>query len=269
MCNTISVDCSVITRSLLTNEEKVELTADRVQAIEWSPDGEILSYIDNSEIGTRLNIYDKQNAKEIFKFTPALGRGGGLDDEISLSFSPSGKYLLVVNTAVVPNTQQDNTTIWVFTKDGAPVDKVAKDYATDASWISNDTYVYRSKSDIFKRKITAEEEIIFTGETLDILTFSDNKYLVGWNLSYENENALTKTIVMSLDDKSTIYQKEDTAYPKLLDKDKIIALKTISDQSFLGFSTIALVKIDTQTNQITTLDSSPGLSNLTVITSQN
>jgi hypothetical protein len=70
----------------------------------WSPDGSSVAYLVNLAVpGNANQVWLKTGNARPRALTPPItfgGRGGSIDDQILVSFSPDGRYVLVVDTAL-------------------------------------------------------------------------------------------------------------------------------------------------------------------------
>lgn len=85
-----------------------------IEAWDWSRDGTTLAYFAGDQLWLQAG---NQPAASVGSFKRQGGRGGGWDDEITIRFSPSGKYFVVVHTVTIPNTFQvrrasDGAVVW-------------------------------------------------------------------------------------------------------------------------------------------------------------
>lgn len=252
--------CRIISKNLDTNEELDIYTSQyRISGISSElKDEQIIVIRPDSDGTVKLYYVTDGSEKEVYKFSSSLGRGGSLDDQISIQISTDGTKILVVNTITQPNLDNDTTTIWVFDTEGNKLDTVAKGLATNASWLDNSAYLYRSEAKIYRRNITGTEEEILDIHGYDITPSSNAQLVVSWNIL---DNGQTQALVQALENKTVIYQKEDLGFPQLLDNDTLLAVRTVADdQSYLGFTTNGLVTIDLTSGQETVLDSSSTIS---------
>ena len=102
----------------------------------WSPDGQTLAYLDWS-INVRFYSPSTGKVKTIRNLGEAMGRCGDMSDETSIAWSPDGRFLLVVSTAL------DNTgdTMYVIDRTGKNI--VAPRFGTHARWTSNSSVLFR------------------------------------------------------------------------------------------------------------------------------
>jgi hypothetical protein len=102
------------------------------EAWDWSPDGRTLAYFAGDKLWLKVG---NQPAASVGSFVKQGGRGGGWDDEITIRFSPSGTYFVLVHTVTVPNTFQirratDGAVVW----SSPSTDFKAPGFATMAVW---------------------------------------------------------------------------------------------------------------------------------------
>lgn len=258
-CEIAVKKCKIYTKNIIDNEEKTLLEEEgiiNVFAVDKNRD--LIAFIktDDQE-GPSLYLVKGDDRKKVLTFQPSLGRGAGLDDEVSLSFSPGSEYLLVVNTSTQPNQLGDKTTIWIVDKLGNLVDSIQKELATDAFWFDQKTFFYRNGSFLFRKIVGGVEENLgnFLGYDPYLSSFTDN--ILIWNKSDNGETTLFSYLI----DKQLVSEvKKGLGYAKWLDDKNIIAVKTRpSDQSYLGFETGGLVRYNLETGQESILDSSSSI----------
>jgi hypothetical protein len=186
-----------------------------------------------------------------------LGRGGGLDDEISLSFSPDGKYLLVVNTSTQPNLNSDPVTIWVFDDAGDIVERTGTRSATNASWFNSATYLYMEQGTVYKKNIGGNAISIGPLKGHNPQLSPDKSKLAYW---YQSDD---QQIFLSLFDIAGATSQDfmpDLIYPVWPSDDFIFAVKArVSGDNYLGFDTEGLVRINTNTKDEILIDPGPSI----------
>ncbi len=263
-CQSPDFVCEIVSKNLASGEEKVVYDPkENISAISWDEKGSILAYIGNSIEGvpTLTSVTDGTPKKTVV-FEPGLGRGGGLDDEVSLTFSPDGKYLLVVNTVTQPNLANNETTIWVVNTQGEIVTSINKKFATDAIWDTSTTFIYRSAASVFRKNVTGSEQELASLEGVDISLSTDKKNIIFWATS---DSGVTATKTYSLESKTTTEVRKDLIYSRFANKNIIIGVKTTpSTDSYFGFSTQGLVSYNLLTQEEHLLDSSTSISQFIV-----
>ncbi len=259
-CSSPDFLCEVFSKNLIEGTEKMEFNPQkRISSLVFNANNNSFFYIGSDTSGnSSLYIHGVGPEKELLKFKPILGRGGSLDDEISLANSPDHKYLLLVNTLTQPNFEDDKTTIWVFDSMGNNVLTIAKEFATHAYWESNNSFIYQDGQTIFRKKISGEEEQVslLTGSIGSIS--KDKQYLFIWDVQDNGEVISRCFNIISYE---IVDLKNNASYPVLLNNDKLVAIKTAADvDSYLGFITKGLVIYDLAKNSELILDSSESIS---------
>lgn len=108
-----------------------------VADLAWNLDGSILAYL-NWAMELRLYSPSSGDVKTARAFGEAMGRCGDMSDETSVAWSPDGRSLLVVSTAL-DNTQG---TMFVINREGKNL--VAPRFGTHARWAQDSkTILYR------------------------------------------------------------------------------------------------------------------------------
>lgn len=140
--------CQIITLNISTNSETIEIEQPRILALDWNKSGTKLVYLYSLPDGQMKLDLKTGNASNVIKnFFAGPGRGGSLDDEVSIHFSPDDKYILVTNTLTVGNPQDKNT-IWVIESEtgkevfAIPIGETG--WPTQAVWMPNNyTFIYK------------------------------------------------------------------------------------------------------------------------------
>lgn len=258
-CETNINTCTIQNKNLTNNEEKTILKKENsISVFTVDSNSKLIAYIgDNSEELPTLYFFENGNEKKILDFQASLGRGGGLNDEISLSFSTDNRYLLVVNTATQPNSVDDKKTIWVIDRLGNVIDSIQKGFATDAVWDMTNRFLYKDGEAIFKKTVGGLEESLGNLPGYDISISLDKKNILIWNVSDNGQTNLSSYVINS---KSSSELKKDLGYPKWLDSKDVVAIKTAqSSDSYLGFTTNGLVKYNIDSKEEKVLDSNSSI----------
>jgi len=76
------------------------------------------------------------------RFTPTAGRGGSLDDEVYIAYSPNDERVLVVNTVLYPAIDEDEGTAFVYQAvDGERIWDNPGAWTTFGRWVSANEFV--------------------------------------------------------------------------------------------------------------------------------
>jgi len=108
-------------------------------AYDWSPDGETLAAYGITPDGQSMELHIfGDGPQRVRQFKPILGRGGFVNyDETRIEWSPDGRHLLLLDTAL--DTQQDET-LYVLTADGR--DALPPRSGTWARWSGDSSTIY-------------------------------------------------------------------------------------------------------------------------------
>lgn len=155
--------CWIYTYNLPSKSAILEIslskTIDDIQplALSWNNAGDTLAYLYRLPDGQmKLNLKKDGTDNTVKNFFAGPGRGGSLDDDVSIHFSPDDKHLLATNTLTVGNPQDKNT-IWILEADtgkevlAIPIGESG--WPTQASWIENDEFIYKEGSSLKFNKV--------------------------------------------------------------------------------------------------------------------
>lgn len=253
--------CLINNKNLLTNEEKEEFNiTGEVSKIAWNDTEKLLAYTKTGEKENALYFIQKDQTKKIIDFEQSLGRGGGYNDELFLSWSANDKYLLVVNTLTQPNNKDDKTTIWVFDKTGNLLTKINKGSASKARWIDNSGFIYQSGS-VFQHDINGQDKEI--GSFEGIISSIRDKNILYWN---SDDKGVISVKSYSLSNKTSTDVAKNISLPYWVNNDLVIGLKTVADSdSMFGFTQKGLVTHNIITSEERILDSNSTISQFIVI----
>ncbi len=263
-CNTSSYQCTIKLKNLITNQEEEILTREEmIEAFAIDKSKKLKAFLQQEKVGNLALYYiDDQEEKKIFDFPKPLGRGGGLKDEVSLAFSPNEQYLLVVNTFSVPNQTGNPWTIWLFDRFGKLVETVGEKFATDAFWQDNSRFIYSEDGWLITKTIGKAQENFGQFAGYDLVLSPDRTSLLGWQTTDQGE---TTCLLYSLADQSVQEIVKNLSYPRWLDEQNIIAIKTLPNESaYYGFTTTGLVKYNLESRTESILDSHSSISQFTI-----
>lgn len=123
-----------------TAKELFRVEAGNIFRYDWSPDGSSVAFLNfNDEGASALQIWTRSDGKirSVKSFPELLGRGVGLEDEVSVAWSPDGKSILVVDTFRDPPL---TVTMWVLDLDGKDI--VPARAGTFGRWGSDSKTIY-------------------------------------------------------------------------------------------------------------------------------
>ena len=104
-----------------TAKELFRVTAGSIFRYDWNPDASSVAFLNFDDEGaSALRIWTRSDGKirTVKTFPQLLGRGVGLEDEVSVAWSPDGKSILVVDTFRDPPLK---VTMWVLDLEGKDV----------------------------------------------------------------------------------------------------------------------------------------------------
>lgn len=264
-CLKSPVACTLLSKDLITNQEKEELKREQeISCFVINDQGDTIYYSASDDKGvTSLYYFHEGENKKLYDFVLSLGRGGNLSDEQSLSLSENNQYLLVVNTFTQPSNNQDKTTVWLFGKEGKIVTSIGRG-ATDAFFDSVNSFIYRLDNLIMKKTFSGQEQelAIINGYDIDLIKDKDGERFLYWN---EGENGITKTFYYSIKNKESFPIQENLISPSWLNNQEIVAIKTVQDSdSYFGFTNQGLVVFNIETKDELLLDSGSTIYNFTL-----
>lgn len=267
-CDTDAGTCTVMKRDVSTSTESELFSIPTLISKYQQSDstGQWYSYITQGLDGSsKLIMGVDGEEKEIVQFAPGLGRGGSLDDQVSLEFSPNGDKLLVVNTSTQPNLENNTTTLWIIDKRGNIVDTVSDEFASNALWDDNNTIVYKNNSAlVYKKTIGSSPVLVGEINGYDFDISDDGSTLLYW---VNNGDGTTAVNTYSLDDGFIKEVSKNMGYTKWLGPNRIVGLKTDPEtgtESYLGFSIDGLTTYNTVNQELLILDSDPLVFHFTV-----
>lgn len=256
-CFHLQYECTLKSKNLETGNEKNELAPKSyISVFTWDKNASLLAFVASQKEGTSsLYFYESGNNKKVLDFASSLGRGGGLGDEVSLNFSPDGKFLLVVNTTTQPNASKDTTTLWLINRSG---NLISKKEATNAVWENNTSFLYKKGASLYRNNLSGQEEKLADISGYNFTLSPDSKKLLYWNA---NDDGTTAVSLYDLNTKITQEVKKDLGYPKWVNDREIMAIKTSANpDSYFGFSTNGLIVFNLETKEEHLLDSNSSIS---------
>ncbi len=164
-----TLTCQVVTKNISTGSETVELEKPQILAFAWNSSNNNLAFIYKPTMQEmKLDMESNGEIKTIKNFSlPSIGtggRGGSLDDDISLSFSPDNNYLLVTNTLTQPNPNDKNT-IWVLNNSGkeeVSLEASGSAWPTQASWTGNNVFIFKAGNNFGRQTLGEGSETLFS-----------------------------------------------------------------------------------------------------------
>ncbi|MEW6407648.1 MAG: hypothetical protein AB1465_03080 [Patescibacteria group bacterium] len=149
------------------------------------------------------------------------GRGGYYEDDDSLNFSPDGKKIMHISTSSVRSSFDYN--IYIFNRKGRLINKIKN--ATHPTWISNSKIIYRKyqKGYLYKYNLKTEKSKRIKKipkNSFDPKYLPENNKIAFW-VGIKNP----KVFVYNLKNKKLVNTKIRAAYPKWLDKERLLVNK--------------------------------------------
>lgn len=253
-CLSSQSQCLLKNKNLETGDEKVILEP-KMNISAFSGNKDLLAFIGIATQSSSLYFFNQGISKKIIDFQPNIGRERKANDEISITFSPDNKHLLVINTITQLNKANDPTTIWVLDRTGNITTKINS--ATNAFWLDNNILIYNNSTNIWQKNIFGTEEKLadLTGNNYSLSP--DKKKLLYWKI---NPNGTTTVNIYSLETKTDQEVVQGFAYPKWLDNKTIIGIKTTPNKdAYLGFATNGLIVYNLETKEERILDSNSSI----------
>lgn len=243
--------CSIRT-AIMQSENAPEIpdTENQILALAWNHAGNKMAYLYKLPDGQmKLNLKSGSVDNTIKNFFAGLGRGGSLDDDVSISFSPDDKHILITNTMTVGNPQNKNT-IWALDQTGKELTSLAASgsaWPTQANWLDSETFVYKDGPSLYHEDID------------DTIRFFPNASIPNFYnpTTFNNEEVYywvnTKDLpyIGALNSSGKTTKLMEGYFKPVRISDHIIALKAgeaSSDESLLPFKSIGLSSIDAQNN---------------------
>jgi dipeptidyl aminopeptidase/acylaminoacyl peptidase len=123
-----------------------------VLAFDWNPDRTRLAFLSTTNGKDSVSVWSPASGQvKTLWHAPVegLGRGGTLDDELSVSWSRDGTKILIVDTQLWPNSSSTKATIYLVRLDGSPV--IQSLLGTQARWSGDShTFYYRELASPFR-----------------------------------------------------------------------------------------------------------------------
>lgn len=158
--NTVSyiscdTNCRVTNAGAETNIEVPE-TENQILTLGWNHAGNHLAYLYRLPDGQmKLDFKTNGVTNTVKNFFAGPGRGGSLDDDVSIYFSPDDKHVLVTNTLTSGNPQEKNT-IWVFDSSGKEILAIPiaeNGWPTQARWAGPDSFIYKQGDNFYVQNL--------------------------------------------------------------------------------------------------------------------
>ena len=271
--NAISyIQCETNCQIRTTNIEKINPLIDadpgesvgdtQILTFAWNHAGNQLAYIYKLPDGQMRMDFKSGAVKNVVKTFASLtagqgGRGGSLDDNVSLYFSPDDKYVLVTNTLGQP-TVNDKSTIWVFESNGKEILNIESNtnsWATQARWIGLGNFIYKMGSSLYVRSTNDNNS-----EQLNFVNFKNNCFnpipqydATRGIFCWMNSTTLPTTIGVDSEIKLDGYYK-----PEKLDEFHLVVLKAQKvpegQEAMFPYISGGFSKIDLRDKQVTNLD---------------
>jgi hypothetical protein len=251
-------NCTVINHKLDDASNQTLFATDKgINRVRWSHDGTILASIGgDTKLVWRINLFKDSNTI-IKTFKPTLGRGVGLEDGLSLEWSPDDSFLLSLNTFI---NDPNEDPIQVYQRDGsmlssAPLPATQPTFA-DASGY----YYYKADNDINRQKISGGAwSLVFSGvqQGHNFAASRNGKYIAYW--SFDGNTISLNAYEVGKDVKPISGNLSNPVWLNKDDKD-LVALKTSPDSNSPdGISSSGLVKVNRESGAVTKLDDSKSI----------
>lgn len=229
----------------------------------WNHAGDQLAYIYKLPDGQMRMDFKSGAVKNVVKTFASLtagqgGRGGSLDDNVSIYFSPDDKYVLVTNTLGQP-TVNDKSTIWAFESNGKEILNIESNtnsWATQAKWATSQVFIYKQGTMLLSKTLSKQSED-------EERTISSNFYNPIFSVTKPNTifwvDTQTLPYISSVPNGKPISKIIDGYYkPDRLGDFDLIALKAQKvpegQETIFPYISKGLSKIDLRDNKVTDLD---------------
>ncbi|MCA9397568.1 hypothetical protein KC573_01960 [candidate division WWE3 bacterium] len=241
---------SIYYENEITHVDPTDLPKDsRILTIDFDETGKNIAYIYTTADGRSFVQLINDNKQQTLKELPSsLGRGGTFNDDVSVTFSPDGRHLLVINTLTQPNSRQNYETLWVFeTATGSEIIRDGKqnELATMGDWLSNDFIMYKRGQNYLRKNIatggeTPQGEFVdrynpTVSPVADVVTF--------WSYPV---NRKTQIGTYNLESRRFFAHTVDVYKPQWFSRNEVIALgtrETSGEVSFTNTGRLLLVNI--------------------------
>lgn len=251
--------CRITNIGAETNSEVPE-TENQILTLGWNHAGNQLAYIYRLPDGQMKMDFKTQGVTNTVKnfASPVGGRGGSLDDDVSIHFSPDNQHIIVTNT-LTQISVNDKSTIWVFDTNGKEILNIeSKDnsWPTQATW-PNNTIFYKQGPDLYQRDIfTPESEKIGT-----IPNFFNPTSFAGVEKIYYWVNTEKLPYLGLFEGPGQKYSKFLDGYykPQRIDNNNLAVLKAqlapAGQEVIIPFVSVGLSTINVNTKETNDLDS--------------
>lgn len=259
--------CKIFTNNLTDDQDRDEISLSETidgttgLALAWNHAGDKLAYLYRFPDGQmKLDMKTTGGTNTIKNFFAGPGRGGSLDDDVSINFSPDDKYILVTNTLTVGNPQDKNT-IWVLEVDSGkeiisiPISDLG--WPTQAIWTDNEFFVYKQGPALMSRSLDSdssyEEAVLgkFYNPVYDKFTYTNYYWVETETLPYVGGDDFGRGHV-----EFRPFKLIDGYFKPQVLKESYIALKAKpaeGDETIIPFTSAGLSSINLQ-NEVTDLD---------------
>lgn len=196
-CGVAGGGCQVIARSITSGEETVIITNRQfsggsiIRALRYDHEGDALAVYYESPDGRAFAVlFAEERQVTLKEFGQKTQREQTFMDQVSLTFSPDDRHIIVVTTLLSPNADSRFPTLYTFhTETGALLFGLGTNasIATGPHWIDNTTF-YFEQSDQFmvKNIVTQGETVKIAANTkdIDVQTAYNKDYLIDDTIVY-------------------------------------------------------------------------------------
>jgi len=188
-CGITGGGCQIVEQSITSGEEKVVVTnrqfpaGTTIHAFQHNHAGDVLAVYYESLDGRAFAVlFSEERQVTLKEFGQKARRDRVFMDEVSLTFSPDDKHILVVTTLLSPNPDTRFPTLYTFnTESGAALFALGNNDAivTRPHWVDEDSFYFERLDQFIVKDIKTQGETVKVGANprdIDIQQAYDKQY---------------------------------------------------------------------------------------------
>lgn len=196
-CGITGGGCQIVERSITSGEESVVVTNRQfpagtvIRAFQYNHKGDVLAVYYESLDGRAFAVlFGEERQVTLKEFGQKTRREQEFNDEVSLTFSPDDKHILVVTTLLSPNPEPRFQTLYAFnTESGAALFGLGSNDAvvTTPHWIDSTNFYYEQADKFMIKNILTQGETVKVGANsrdIDIQHAYDKQYFFDDTIVY-------------------------------------------------------------------------------------
>jgi len=196
-CGVPGGGCQIIERSITSGEETAIVTnrqfpaGSTIRALQYSHKGDALAvYYESSDGRAFAVLFAEERQVTLKEFGQKTLREQVFMDEVSLTFSPDDKHVIVVTTLLSPNVDSRFPTLYVFnTENGASLFGLGTNDAmvTQPQWIDNGNFYFERSDQLMIKSIATQGEtvkIAANSKNIDVQAAYDKQYFSDGTIVY-------------------------------------------------------------------------------------